>query len=308
MSATFDGAAHGHAFRAAELAYDLGVAQGTPRPSSPPTSPTTNAEPVLDALPARVPVNMAQALRRARATTTLSQKRLAEQVRPRPVVPVHGQKEASACRRSRRSSSSPEALNMNLSTLITLGKDRLRRETPQSNSICSLQSATTTAMSPPRSETGTPVRAVGAQPRKLPDAFGRDADGDIERIEHDGAMLPWTLVFSFWIRARWNEWATELRFTRGEYRHEAALLAATPPPSSMRGSSGTLRGSVRYTKRPRPTQERHDDPIDYGPSPDPSSRMDRCVPGIASLVYRPRETIRPGLGLASPRERDSVDP
>ncbi len=58
---------------------------------------------------------------------------------------------------------------------------------------------------------------------KLPEAFGRDADGDIKRIEHDGATLPWTLVFSFWIRARWNEWATQLGFTRGERRHEDAL-------------------------------------------------------------------------------------
>ena len=76
---------------------------------------------------------------------------------------------------------------------------------------------------------------------KLPDAFGRDADGDIERIEHDGAMLPWTLVFSFWIRARWNEWATELRFTRASTVTRPLYTAATPPPSSMRGSSGTLR-------------------------------------------------------------------
>lgn len=87
-----------------------------------------------------------------------------------------------------------------------------------------LASATTTAMSPPPFGDWNPRFVRWARSRgKLPDAFGRDADGDIERIEHDGAMLPWTLVFSFWIRARWNEWATELGFTRGEYRHEAAL-------------------------------------------------------------------------------------
>lgn len=121
MSATFDGAAHGHAFRAAELAYDLGVAQGTPRPSSPPTSPTTNAEPVLDALPARVPVNMAQALRRARATTTLSQKRLAEQVGldPSYLSMAEGGKRVPKIEALILIA---EALNMNLSTLITLGE------------------------------------------------------------------------------------------------------------------------------------------------------------------------------------------
>lgn len=56
-----------------------------------------------------------------------------------------------------------------------------------------------------------------------PDAFGRDADGDIERIEYDRARLPWTVVFSFWIHEKWEEWATEIGFTRGEYRHVAAL-------------------------------------------------------------------------------------
>jgi hypothetical protein len=30
-------------------------------------------------------------------------------------------------------------------------------------------------------------------------------------------------VFSFWVHDRWEEWATELGFTRGEHRHEVAL-------------------------------------------------------------------------------------
>jgi hypothetical protein len=56
-----------------------------------------------------------------------------------------------------------------------------------------------------------------------PDAFGRDADGDITRLAHEGGTMPWTVVFSFWIHDRWKEWATELGFTRGEHRHEVAL-------------------------------------------------------------------------------------
>ncbi len=127
-AANFHGAAYGHAFRAAELAYDLGVALATPHPSPPPTSPptsptppTTDAGPVLDAPPARVPVNMAQALRRARATTTLSQKRLAEQVGldPSYLSMAEGGKRVPKIEALILIA---EALNMNLSTLIALGE------------------------------------------------------------------------------------------------------------------------------------------------------------------------------------------
>lgn len=123
-AAKFHGAAYGHAFRAAELAYDLGAAQATPRSSPPPTSPTpptTDAEPVLDAPPARVPVNMAQALRRGRATTTLSQKLLAEQVGldPSYLSMVEGGKRVP---KIEALIAIANALNMNLSTLIALGE------------------------------------------------------------------------------------------------------------------------------------------------------------------------------------------
>jgi len=43
----------------------------------------------------------------------------------------------------------------------------------------------------------------------------------------DGKLLPRPLVFSFWIRARWAEWAAELGFTKskdGWYPHELALF------------------------------------------------------------------------------------
>jgi DNA-binding XRE family transcriptional regulator len=120
-AANFHGAAYGHAFRAAELAYDLGVAQGAPCHALPTRPPTTDAPPTNAAPSARVPVNMAQALRRARATTTLSQKRLAEQVGldPSYLSMAEGGKRVPKIEALILIA---EALNMNLSTLIALGE------------------------------------------------------------------------------------------------------------------------------------------------------------------------------------------
>jgi DNA-binding XRE family transcriptional regulator len=123
-AATFEGAAYGHAARAAELAYDLGVTHGmklgTGSPSAASSAaPVTTIQPALPSV--RHPVDIALALRRARATSTLSQKRLAEQVGldPSYLSMVEGGKRVP---KIEALIAIADALNMNLSTLIALGE------------------------------------------------------------------------------------------------------------------------------------------------------------------------------------------
>lgn len=121
-AATFEGAAYGHAARAAELAYELGLAHGQalgaglPTVAPLPVPVATSAPPVL-----RAPVDMALALRRARATGTLSQKRLADlcSLDPSYLSMVEGGKRVP---KIEALIAIADALNMNLSTLIALGE------------------------------------------------------------------------------------------------------------------------------------------------------------------------------------------
>lgn len=59
------------------------------------------------------------------------------------------------------------------------------------------------------------ARAIG----KVPEDFKRGEDDELARVEHPttGQSLPWTFVFSEWIRARWKEWAAELGYKDGEW-------------------------------------------------------------------------------------------
>jgi DNA-binding XRE family transcriptional regulator len=124
-AATFGGAASGHAFRAAELAYELGLSHGQAIRAGAPTAATlpapvpTSAPPVLTV--PRGPVDMALALRRARATGTLSQKRLADlcSLDPSYLSMVEGGKRVP---KIEALIAIADALNMNLSTLIALGE------------------------------------------------------------------------------------------------------------------------------------------------------------------------------------------
>jgi DNA-binding XRE family transcriptional regulator len=122
--ATFEGAAFGHAARAAELAYDLGVTHGQAIRAGVRTVATVPVR-VAASPPApssvRHPVDIALALRRARATSTLSQKRLAEQVGldPSYLSMVEGGKRVP---KIEALIAIADALNMNLSTLIALGE------------------------------------------------------------------------------------------------------------------------------------------------------------------------------------------
>lgn len=123
-AATFEGAAFGHAARAAELAYDLGVTHGMTIGAGSPSA-TSAPAPVAATPPApptaRHPVDIALALRRARATSTLSQKRLAEQVGldPSYLSMVEGGKRVP---KIEALIAIADALTMNLSTLISLGE------------------------------------------------------------------------------------------------------------------------------------------------------------------------------------------
>jgi hypothetical protein len=51
-------------------------------------------------------------------------------------------------------------------------------------------------------------------------------DGESARITRGSHRLPWSIFFSEWIMARWDEWARGLHFTpeHGSYAHEVAQL------------------------------------------------------------------------------------
>ncbi len=66
---------------------------------------------------------------------------------------------------------------------------------------------------------------------KEPEDFGRDENGDIERIldedDEQRRMMSWTVVFMLWIEARWTDWAAHHGFMRTRYGdpHREAMLA-----------------------------------------------------------------------------------
>lgn len=51
-----------------------------------------------------------------------------------------------------------------------------------------------------------------------------EPDDDVILVEDRGSRLPWTIVYSQWIMARWREWGTELGFKRDGH-HEAYEVA-----------------------------------------------------------------------------------
>lgn len=57
------------------------------------------------------------------------------------------------------------------------------------------------------------LRTIGETPATF--KVRTTPDGEITKI--DG--LPWTIVYSEWVRARWREWAAELGFTTGDASH-----------------------------------------------------------------------------------------
>ena len=203
---------------------------------------------------------------RARATTTLSQKRLAEQVGldPSYLSMAEGGKRVPKIEALILIA---EALNMNLSTLITLGKDRLRHERRRATRSAPCE----------RDDDRYPRVATPFGDWNPGSCGGRAAAGSCQMrsaatrtaTSSGSSMTGRCCLGRSCSRSGSAPAGTSgppnSGFTRASTVTRPLYTAATPPPSSMRGSSGTLRGSVRYTKRPRPTQERHDDPIDYEP-------------------------------------------
>lgn len=67
------------------------------------------------------------------------------------------------------------------------------------------------------------TRAIG----KAPEDLQRGEDGEIARVRdpESGKLLPWTYVYSKWVRERWREWALELGYKDrdGWLAHESAI-------------------------------------------------------------------------------------
>ncbi len=70
-----------------------------------------------------------------------------------------------------------------------------------------------------------------------------DADllNDVTRIDIGNGLMPWTIEFSCWVRARWEDWATGLGYKRGHGSSAAenALMAHLTIASGTRSALHT---------------------------------------------------------------------